>query len=29
MMREFEKFNKLEGVSYDVCGFVLEEVECM
>ncbi|EMF0124641.1 pyridoxal phosphate-dependent aminotransferase [Enterococcus hirae] len=28
-MREFEKSNKLEGVSYDVRGPVLEEAECM
>lgn len=26
-MREFEKSNKLEGVSYDVRGPVLEEAE--
>ena len=29
MMREFEKSNKLEGVSYDVRGLVLEEAERM
>ena len=29
MMREFEKSNKLEGVSYDVRGPVLEEAERM
>lgn len=28
-MREFEKSNKLEGVSYDVRGPVLEEAERM